>query len=191
MFEKKRDWSGVVVTGSTAIFAIISLITAYITVSSWHTQREASRPYFTFVESPIVEVNKQVSFEFKFRNVGAHPATELSSKTMVFNHDLTVKPILIDEYSVVNAIPRDTVTSLVIHLDPKQVNPALPNIYSHYIVVSLIYADPIVNSQYNQIIYMRWPGVIDGSTQPLIHVEASEKQPIVNYLKAYQLLPVK
>lgn len=189
MFEKgrKKDWSTVVVTGSTAIFAIISLISVYITVNSWQTQREASRPYFTFKESPIVELVNQVSFEFKFRNVGTHPATELTSKTSIFNQDLTGKPILIDEYTVVNDIPRDTVTSLLVHLDPKEINPNLPDIGPYYIVISLKYTDPIINDSYNQIIYIKWPGVIKSNIQPLIHVEASEKQALLKYMKSFHL----
>jgi len=186
MFGRNRkDWSTIVVTGSTAIFAIISLISVYVTVNSWQTQREAARPYFTFKESPIVELVNHVSFEFKFRNVGTHPATELTSKTLVFNQDLSGKPILIDEYSVVNDIPRDTVSSLLVHLDPKEINPNLPNIRSYYIVISLRYMDPILNDTYKQIIYIKWPGVIERQTQPLIHVEASEKQAIDKYMKSF------
>lgn len=189
MFGKNRnkDWSRSVVTGSTAIFAIISLISVYVTVNSWQTQREAARPYFTFKESPIVELIDQVSFEFKFRNVGTHPATELTSKTSVFNQDLSGKPTLIDEYSVVNDIPRDTVTSLLVHLDPKEINPSLPDIRPYYIVISLKYTDPILNDSYNQILYIKWPGVIERKIQPLIHVEASEKQAILKYMKSFHL----
>lgn len=189
MFEKnrKREWSTFVVTGSTTIFAIISLISAYITIVSWQTQREAARPYFTFKESPIVELGSQVSFEFKFQNVGTHPATELTSETLVFNQDLSQKPLLIDDYSIVNAIPRDTVTSLLVHLEPRELNPNLPGIPSYYIVISLRYKDPILNDSYNQAIYIKWPGVIDQKIQPLIHVEASEKQTILKYIDSYHL----
>lgn len=185
--NRKKDWPTVIVTGSTAIFAIISLISVYVTVNSWQTQREASRPYFTFKESPIVELINQVSFEFKFRNVGTHPATELTSKTSVFDQDLSGKPILIDQYSVVNDIPRDTVTSLLLHLDAKEINPNLPDIRSYYIVISLKYTDPILNDSYNQIIFIKWPGVIEKKIQPLIHVETSEKQAILKYMKSYHL----
>lgn len=183
----KKDWSTIVVTASTAIFAIISLISVYVTVNSWQTQREASRPYFTFKESPIVELINQVSFEFKFRNVGTHPAAELTSKTSIFNQDLAGKPILIDEYSVINDIPRDTVTSLLVHLDPKEINPNLPNIRPYYIVINLKYSDPILNDSYNQILYIKWPGVIESKVQPIIHVEASERQAILNYMKSFHL----
>lgn len=185
---RKIDWSTVIVTGSTGIFAIISLISVYITVSSWQTQREASRPYFTFKESPIVELSNQVSFEFKFRNVGTHPAIELMSKTMVFNQDLADKPLLIDEYTVVNDIPRDTAMSLVVHLDPQEITPGSRDINSYFIVISLKYRDPILNHYYNQIIYIKWPGVIDYKVQPLIHAESGERESILKYLKSYNLI---
>jgi fumarate reductase subunit C len=186
--KRKKDWSTIVVTSSTGVFAIISLISVYITVSSWITQREASRPYFTFKESPIVELSNQVKFEFIFRNVGTHPALELTSKTLVFDQGLAEDPLLIDEYSVVNDIPRDTVTSLLIDMDPKEINPGLADTRPYYIVICLRYADPILNDSYNQTIYIKWAGVIEGKPQPLIHAEVSEKQDIINYLKAHQLL---
>lgn len=186
--QKKRDWSTIVVTGSTGIFAIISLISVYITVNTWITQREAARPYFTFKDSPVVELSNQVKFEFKFWNVGTHPATELTSKTLVFDQSLSGEPLLIDKYSVVNDIPRDTVTSLLVDMDPKDINPGLPDIRPYYIVISLKYTDPILKDSYNQTIYIKWAGVIGGRPQALIHAEASEKQAILKYLKDYHLL---
>jgi hypothetical protein len=55
----------------------------------------------------------------------------------------------------------------------------------------LKYTDPILNDTYEQIIYIKWPGVIDQKVQPLIHAEASEKQGILNYLKSYNLISLK
>lgn len=188
MSWKSKNWSSLIVTGSTGVFAIISLISVYITVNTWITQREAARPYFTFKESPIIELSNQVKFEFVFRNVGTHPAIELTSKTLVFDQGLREEPLLIDEYSVVNDIPRDTVTSLLINMDPMEINPGLPNIRPYYIVISLRYTDPILKDSYYQTIYIKWAGVIEGKPQPLIHAEVSEKQAILGYLEDHQLL---
>ncbi len=184
---KKQNWSGIVVTISTAIFAFVSLITIFISFTSWQTQREAARPYFAFKESPSVYLNDEVSFEFKFNNVGTHPATNLSSKTSVFEQHLLQKPILVDEYTVVNDIPKDTTTSLLLNINNKNIYEE-SDIKPHFIIISLSYADPILRKSYTQTIYLKWSGVIAGKPQPFIHVEASEKQAILNYLKSNHLL---
>lgn len=185
---KKLTWSTLLVSGSTAIFAIISLISVFITINTWQTQRESARPYFAFKESPSIQLTHEISFEFKFINVGTHPATELASKTLVFHESLQEQPILIDTYSVVNDIPRDTVTSLLLHLDPIQLDPAIPELPPHYIVINLDYSDPILKEVYNQILFIKWPGVNHGRVQPLIHMEASEKMRVIQYIQNRDLL---
>ena len=186
---KKWNWSGSVVTISTAIFAFVSLVSVYISVTTCQTQRETSRPYFTFIESPSLHLSEELSyeFEFKFKNVGTHPATNLLSRTLVFEQQLLQKPILIDDYTVVNDIPKDTTTSLLLSLKSKGLFEE-PNISPHFIIISLRYADPIVHKSYNQTIYLKWAGVIARRQQPLIHVEISEKERILHYLKTHDLL---
>lgn len=186
---KKWNWSGTMVTVSTAIFALVSLISVYISITTWQTQREAARPYFTFIESPSIHPNEELSFEFefKFKNVGTHPATNLFSRTLVFEQQLLQKPILIDDYTVVNDIPRDTTTSLLLSLKNKNLFEE-PNMTPHFIIICLKYADPIVHKSYTQTIYLKWAGVIARRQQPLIHVEMSEKESILRYLKTHRLL---
>jgi len=185
---KNWNWSGSVVTISTAIFALVSLISVYISVTTWQTQREAARPYFTFIESPSLHLNEEASFEFefKFKNVGTHPATNLSSRTIVFEQQFLEKPILIDDYTVVNDIPRDTTTSLLLSLKNKNLSEE-PDINPHFIIINLRYSDPVVRKSYNQTIYLKWAGVISRRQQPLIHVEISEKERILHYLKLHHL----
>lgn len=180
---RKATLSTFLVSGSTAIFAIISLISVLITINTWQIQREAARPYFTFKESPSIQLTREVSFDFKFLNVGTHPATELTSKTLVFHESLLEKPILIDTYSVVNDIPRDTTTSLLLHFDSQHMDPNKPDLDAHYIVISLDYMDPILKESYNQIIFIKWPGVSQGRVHPLIHMEAGEKKKVIQYIK--------
>lgn len=192
--KKKRNWSTLLVSGSTAVFAIISLISVFISVSTWQTQREAARPYLTFRESPLVEITESLNMEFKFRNVGTHPATDLVSKTMIFNADLTEPPVLNDVYSVVNDIPQDTETSLLVGLDPSDLTPGLSeqraplpsNISPYIVVISLQYTDPILKDEYTQTIYMKWLGVTNKTVQPLIHVESRDQQAILKYLKDHK-----
>lgn len=186
---KNWNWSGSVVTVSTAIFAFVSLVSVYISVTTWQTQREAARPYFTFLESPTIQSteNSSFEFEFKFKNVGTHPATSLYSRTLVFEQRMLQKPILIDDYTVVNDIPRDTTTSLLLSLKDEDLSEKL-NVNPHFIIICLRYADPIVHKSYTQTIYLKWAGVITGRQQPLIHVEMSEKENILSYLKTNRLL---
>ena len=183
---KKRNWSSVIVTISTAIFAFVSIVSVFISVITWQAQSEAARPYFTFKESPSIHLTDELSFEFKFYNVGIHPAINLSSKTIVFDENMLQGPILVDDYTVVNDIPRDTATSLLLSL--KSTDFLQANITPQFIVICLSYADPITRKLFTQTIYTKWAGVIAQKTQPLIHVEANEKQKILNYLKSNNLL---
>lgn len=183
---KKHNWSGNFVTISTAIFAFVSIVSVYISVVTWQTQREASRPYFTFKESPSIHLTNELSFEFKFNNVGTHPATNLSSKTIVFDESLLQEPLLVDVYTVVNDIPRDTTTSLLLSI--KNLDFLLADINPQYVIICLSYTNPITSKLYTQTIYTKWVGVIAQKPQPLIHVEVNEKEKILNYLKSHHLI---
>jgi hypothetical protein len=186
---KKQNWSSIVVTFSTAIFTVVSIISLFISVTSWHAQRETSRPYLTLKESPLVSLsqNKEIFFEFKFVNIGTNPASNLTSKTLVFDEHLIQKPIMIDEYNLVNDIPKNTVTSLLLNIENMEkgrksyINP-------YYVLISLNYTDGILHKSYSQILYLKWSGLKDGRPQLFIHVKASEKENIVKYLKLNQLL---
>jgi len=183
---KERNWSGTIVTISTVIFAFVSIVSVFISFTTWNAQREAARPYFTFKESPSIHLTDKLSFEFKFTNVGVHPAINLSSKSIVFDENLLQEPILIHDYTVVNNIPRDTNTSLLLSI--KSIDFIQADINPQFLVIHLSYADPITRKLYNQTIYTKWAGVIAQKPQPLIHVEASQKQLILNYLKFHHLL---
>lgn len=186
---KKRNWSSTIVTVSTAIFALVSIISVFISVTSWQTQREAARPYFTFKESPSIHLTDELRFELKFNNVGTHPATNLSSKSIVFSENLLQEPLLVDDYTVVNDIPRDTTTSLLLIIKNADILQA--DIGPQFLVVHLNYADPITRTKYTQTLYTKWSGVVGNKPQPLMHVELSEKQNILNYLKSHHLLKLK
>jgi len=183
---KNRNWSGTIVTISTAIFAFVSIVSGFITLNTWQIQREAARPYFTFKESPSIQLTDRLSFEFKFNNVGVHPATNLSSRSLVFDESLLREPTLVHDYSVVNDIPRDTNTSLLLSIKSDDFLQA--DINAQFLVISLSYDDPITRKKYTQTIYTKWAGVIAKKPQHLIHVDSSQKQMILNYLKVHHLL---
>ena len=185
---KKLNWSSAIITISTAIFALVSIVSVVIAYTTWQTQSEAARPYFTFKESPSIRLTNELNVELKFNNVGIHPAINLSSKSIVFDGNLLREPILVDDYTVVNDIPRDTTTSLLLRIKGDFLQ---ADINPQFIVICLSYADPITHKLYIQTIYTQWAGVIAQTTQPFIHVEASQKQEILNYLKIHHLLQPK
>jgi len=182
-------WSSVIATGATSVLAITALITVYLTVTAWKVQQETTRPYFVLKESPKVEIGNELSLELKFNNVGVHPAVNLSSKTIVFDEQLSAKPIYYDESSIVNEIPKDAGSSLVMSIPSDEIYPKQLNIKAHYVVVDLLYIDPILNKSYNQTIYMKWSGVQEGKMQPTVHVQAEEKGEIVQYFQKHSIDP--
>ncbi len=184
---KSIAWVSIVATLATTVLAISSLITVYVTVTAWREEREAARPYLTVQESPRVTVGERVSFELKFTNSGLHPAANLSSKSLVFAQDLAHEPVHHDEFDLANEIPNNTVSSLVIDLDRREhATAAAPPVY---IVVDLQYDDPILNKGFNQTIYLKWNGVTKGETQPIAHVQVTEKNKILNYFKNQHIDP--
>ena len=183
--SKKRflKWSNIIATLATAVLALTALITVYLTVSAWKAQQETERPYFVLKESPKVDLGNELSFELKFTNVGMHPANDLSSETIVFDDRLNGKPIHHDETAIVNEIPKDSSSSLVMTIPSEEIYPKQFNINAHYIVVDLQYADPILSKSYNQTIFMKWNGVHEEKMQPTVHVKVEEIGKITDYLK--------
>ena len=189
--EKLIRWSSIIATLGTSILAITALITVTVTLNAWKVQRESSRPYLSLKESPKVEVQSGLNLEFKFNNVGIHPAANLSSQTIVFEQRMEKPPIHNDRYDLVNEIPKDMSSSLVIALEPKEVDVSKPRLEPYYLVVYLEYKDPVVNHTYQQILFFKWNGVEGGLMQPVVHVEVREKEEILKYLNSKQIrLPV-
>ena len=182
-------WSSIVATVATSVLAITALITVYLTIAAWKIQQETTRPYFVLKESPKVELSNELSLELRFNNVGVHPAVNLSSETVVFDEQLSTKPIYSDESSIVNEIPKDTASSLVVTIPNEDIYPKQLNINSHYVVVDLQYADPILKKSYNQTIYMKWIGVREGKMQPTVHVRVDERDKILDYFKKQSIDP--
>ncbi|MHB1653120.1 MAG: hypothetical protein ACYCVD_11675 [Desulfitobacteriaceae bacterium] len=187
---KKRsthDWSSLIVTIATVVFACTALVTVIITITSWKEEREAARPYLTFKDSPAIDLKNGVDFELKFTNVGDHPATNLWSKTLVMEQGLQSKPIFVWQHSLVNDIPKNTVTSLLISIDKNVLNPNQMNINPHYIVVLLKYEDPLIRKLYAQAIYLKWNGVIGGNLQPIFHAEVEDRDKLLKYFETNKL----
>lgn len=171
------------------MLALTALITVYLTVASWKVQQETARPYFILKESPKIELDDELSFELKFNNVGIHPAVNLSSKTIIFDAQLSQKPIYNDESSVVNQIPKETASSLVVAIPSEEIYPKQLEIGANFIVIDLHYSDPILKKDYSQTSYMKWNGVKEGRLQPMVHVRVDEKETILKYFQKHKIDP--
>lgn len=184
-----KKWSTIIATTATSVLAITALITVYLTVAAWKVQQETTRPFFVLKESPKVELGNELSLELRFNNVGVHPAVNLSSETVVFDEQLSAEPVYLDEASIVNEIPKDASSSLVLVIPGEEIYPKQFNIDAHYVVVDLQYTDPILNRSYNQTIYMKWSGVREGKLQPIVHVQVDEKDKISQYFQEHNIDP--
>lgn len=189
--DRFMKWSSIIATLATTVLALTALITVYLTVAAWKVQQNAARPYFVLKESPKVDLGKELGLELKFTNVGIHPAVDLSSETIVFDDRLAGKPIHHDESAIVNEIPKDSSSSLVMTVPSDEIYPQQPNINAQYVVVDIQYADPILNKFYNQSIYLKWNGVIEGKIQPTVHVRMEEKGKILTYFQNHNIDPKK
>ncbi|HZK83556.1 MAG TPA: hypothetical protein VFC58_02550 [Desulfosporosinus sp.] len=176
-------WTNIIATLATTVLALTALITVYLTVAAWKGQQDTARPYFILKESPIVDLSDDLSFELKFTNVGMHPAKDLSSETVVFDEGLTGKPIHHDESAIVNEIPKDASSSLVMTIPGEEIYSNQLDINAHYVVVAIHYADPILDKAYSQTIYMKWNGVQEEKMQTTEHVRVEEKGKIDEYLE--------
>lgn len=185
----KIQWSNIIATIATTVLALTALVTVYLTVAAWKVQQETARPYFILKESPRIDLVNELSFEMRFNNVGVHPAVDLSSETIIFAEKLAEEPVYQDESSIVNEIPKETASSLVVTIPCDQIYPKQLEISAHYIVIDLQYSDPILNKSYSQTIYMKWNGVKEGQLQPTVHVRADEKEKILNYFSKHNIDP--
>ncbi|NLP44989.1 MAG: hypothetical protein GX351_10240 [Peptococcaceae bacterium] len=186
---KKRNrlvnYTSMIATIGTVVLAITALITVYITISGWKEEQEANRPYFTFKDSPRVIFEENLEFEIQFTNVGEHPAVSLWSKSIVFSSDLDSYPIAIDEFALVNDIPKNASTTLVIGLDTLRSLAETGNVKPYFIVIFLKYEDPIIEKQFEQSLYMKWSGIVDKKILLTNHAEEEEKQQIINYFNEH------
>lgn len=171
------------------MLALTALITVYLTITAWKVQQETTRPYLILKESPKIDLENELSFELKFNNVGTNPAVNLSSKTIIFDEQLSDIPIYNDESSIVNEIPKETASSLVVTIPSEEIYPKQPEISPNYIVIDLHYSDPILKKAYSQTNYMKWNGVKEGHLQPVVHVRVDEKETILNYFQKHKIDP--
>lgn len=179
--NRSLNLTSIIATIATAVLAITALITVYITISAWKEEQEANRPYFTFGESPEVVFNETPQFEIKFTNVGEHPAVSLWSKSIVFSSQLDSKPIAVDEYALVNDIPKNASATLLIGLEALEEQTKEGEVLPHFIVIVLRYEDPIIHKKFEQTLYLKWNGIEEGQILATNHAEEEEKKTIIKY----------
>ncbi len=185
--DRLGKWSSIIATIGTMTLAITATITVFITLNAWKVDRESARPYLSLQDSPKVEEKSGLSFEFKFSNVGTHPAINLASRTLVFLQEMEQLPLHDDQYHLVNEIPKDMTTSMVIALESSEVADFELDRNPTYIVVHLYYEDPIIKGQYTQTLYYRWDGREGEDLKPVIHVEVKEMEWITQYFKRHKI----
>ena len=185
--ERFVKWSSIIATIGTSILALTATITVTVTLNAWKIDRESSRPYLSLLESPKVESKEGLELEFKFNNVGIHPAINLASRTLMFDQELNKAPIQNNPNYLVNEIPQGMVSSLIIDLDSYEVDISEQDVGPYYIVLHLEYSDPIINQQYEQTLYYRWNGKDGGKVQPVVHMEVHEKENILNYFDTQKI----
>lgn len=181
--KKFTSYTSIIATIATAVLAITALITVYITISAWKEEQEANRPYFTFKDSPKVIINEIPEFEIKFTNVGEHPAVSLSSKSIVFNADLKSRPVSLDEYALVNDIPKNASATLLIGLEALKKQTEEGEVPPHFIVIVLRYEDPIIDKKFEQTLYIKWAGMENKEMRLTNHAEEEEKKIINKYFE--------
>ncbi|HHV65527.1 MAG TPA: hypothetical protein GXX46_10715 [Peptococcaceae bacterium] len=179
--NKSINLTSIIATMATAVLAITALITVYITISAWKEEREANRPYFTFKESPKVVINELPQFEIKFTNVGEHPAVSLWSKSLVFSSALDSQPIAVDEYALVNDIPKNASATLLIDLNALEEQTREGEVLPYFIVIVLRYEDPIIDKNFEQTLYLKWNGMEKNEILAINHAEEEEKKKIIRY----------
>lgn len=184
-YSKQYNLSNFFVTITTLIFAITSLITVYISLSAWKNERESVRPHLTFYSSPEVYFNEnnELIFSAKFSNVGRHPVDSLHIQATIVNSDLKGLPLLTDQFSLLNYIPQNCSTDIVIKIKKYSPNSDSIHIGKHYIILNLKYFDPILETNNEQIFYLKWFGIEQGKPSPVFHASKEDKERIVSYLK--------
>ncbi len=183
---ERRSSSDIIIAITTLIFAVTSMITVYISVSAWNNERESVRPYLTFHNSPEVYLeDKHLIFSFAFYNIGFHPVASFHSQTLIVDYGLDDQPLHNDQFTLVNYIPQNTTTDLVIKIDLEPTNIDYYNINPHYILINLKYTDPILEKSHEQIIYLRWDGITEGNLQPIFHCSIQEKDLILDYIEKF------
>jgi hypothetical protein len=113
--------------------------------------------------------------------VGEHPAVSLWSKSIVFSSQLDSKPIAVDEYALVNDIPKNASATLLIGLEALEEQTREGEVLPHFIVIVLRYEDPIIHKKFEQTLYLKWNGIEEGQILATNHAEEEEKKTIIKY----------
>jgi len=180
IFSSSNTWA-VVSAVAGAIAALAAMFTVYHSHVFWQDERESKRPYFIIEKPGIKPLSKSPPFriQINMENKGVHAAKDLEGKIFILKSDLSSKPEFTFSFSIANAIPSNSPTpwyndSLILQ----------KNLPPQYVVLAIKYWDEILNKSYNQIFFMTWHGVKDGSTHPdFVHTTKDEAYNIGQYLK--------
>jgi len=141
------------------------------------------RPYINISAPGIKPLPKSPPYriQINMENTGTNAAQDLQARLLMFDQSLKSPPIGNIEIGVANDIPPRTPTPYY------NDSVLLPRDYpAQFVVMALKYKDAITNKNYSQVWYMKWDGIMAGTTSPdFVHVSPEEKSRIVPYVDQY------
>ena len=177
-------WSNINWNAVAAIASLVGIIFAFIivwhTLSVWREQEKSNRPHFTIEKPGIKELLSSQTYrvQITFYNTGKRPATNFEGTIFLMNQDLKEEPYQEIKFSVGNDIPINSPTPW--YNDNLKLS---KNMKPMFIVTKIKYGDPITNEDYTQYFFMKWDGVVNGTTSPdFIHVSIDDKNKIKEIL---------
>jgi hypothetical protein len=177
-------WSNINWNAVAAIASVIGIIFAFITVwhtlSVWREQEKSNRPYFTIEKPGIKKLPNSPPYrvQITFYNVGKRPAANFEGELQFMKQNSNEKPYQKIDFSVGNDIPINSPTPW--YNDNLELSTKMD---ATYIITKISYVDPISKEKYNQEFYMKWDGVINGTTSPdFTHVSINDKNKIKEIL---------
>ena len=165
------NWNAVAAIAG-AIATICALITVFYTINFWKEQERFNRPYFSITEPGIKKLPNSPPYRIQitFYNLGKRPATNFEGTIYLIDQDLKERPYQEIKFSVGNDIPINSPTPW--YEDNLQLSKKMDPLF---IVTKIKYADPITDNNYSQLFFMKWGGIINGTTSPdFTHVSIDE-----------------
>jgi len=178
---KRFDYSDVIVTLTTLIFALTSLITVYISLSAWREERQSIRPYLT-IGSPKIIITDKLSLNFELYNVGVNPAADLHCQTIFLPSSPDSAPLHIDQYSLGGYLTKNSRQNITVTTGNDFNSLFQKGGAVLYIIISFKYNDPVLKKEHEQIIYLKWPGQNAAQSTPIFHASKEDKDLILKYL---------
>ncbi|MFH0802104.1 MAG: hypothetical protein V2A78_06930 [bacterium] len=167
-----------------AIAALAALVAVIQVINAGREEQAAKRPYLQIDEGTFTlkDDGRICLFVFKFKNIGARPASEIQQESWVFEAG---KPILQPgSNSIANDIPGGGPYILSLHhrigfsKKPDIVPP-------QSVVIRVKYSDPILKIRFEQLYFFKWRGMKEGAASSAIdYMTIEERDTVLEKLKS-------